>query len=435
MTHRTRIALSLLLGLFCFTGLGCEKPAIQTAQPATASIATVPVKPVKALRKPWAHANSDLTPDPRITFGELDNGLRYILHPNPKPADRVYIRLVVETGSMNESDDQQGLAHFLEHMAFNGSKNFAPSEMVSHFQRLGMAFGRDINAYTSFDVTAYNIDLPNSTPKMLNEGMTLMRDYAGDLLVLQTEIDRERGVILSEMRDAMTPEYLDSKAIFNFVAPNTPLSTRWPLGKSETVSKMNRPLFKKYINDFYTADRMTLVVTGDIEPKAIAAEIDKHFGDLKNNTVPNAELTYRPGPAVKAAANVDAKLSMTEVSLMCLKPFDKTPDSVAAQIEGFRRRCALAMVNQRLSQTALDDKKILDLEASWYPFIGYCDLADLTAEGKAEDIDHLVKTLDTSIRQAITYGFTDQDITAAKARMLQNLEKLVEADPTRKSGP
>ena len=129
----------------------------------------------------WPQENSDLKPDPKAVFGKLDNGLRYVILPNKEPPGRASIRIYMDVGSLMEEDDQQGMAHYLEHMAFNGSRHFPGGEMVEYFQRLGMGFGADTNAHTSFKETVYMLELPKVETKMLGEGMQLFRDYLDGL--------------------------------------------------------------------------------------------------------------------------------------------------------------------------------------------------------------------------------------------------------------
>src|SRR5580658_1250112 len=143
---------------------------------------------------------SDLRPDPAARFGALPNGLRYVVLANPEPRNRASLRLLVLSGSLEERDDQRGLAHFLEHMAFNGSRHFPPGTLVAYFQRLGMSFGGDTNAYTSFDHTAFKIELPNVRPATVGEGLKVFADMAESLLLRPDMIEKERPIILSEER-------------------------------------------------------------------------------------------------------------------------------------------------------------------------------------------------------------------------------------------
>jgi zinc protease len=157
--------------------------------------------------QPWPHDHSDLNPDPAATFGRLPNGFRYVLMNNRRPENRVSLHLYVGAGSLNETDTQQGVAHFLEHMLFNGSTHFPPGELVRYFQSIGMQFGNDANAHTGFDETVYDIILPAGDEQNLKKGLLVVSDYAMGALLLEEEVQRESGVILSEMRSRDSTDY------------------------------------------------------------------------------------------------------------------------------------------------------------------------------------------------------------------------------------
>src|SRR6267142_230242 len=149
---------------------------------------------------PFPQAASDLKADPAARFGTLPNGLRYVVRANKEPKERASLRLMIETGSLHETEDQRGLAHFLEHRAFNGSEHYAANTLIEFFQRMGMNFGGDTNANTGFERTVYQLELPDTKPATLAEGLQVFSDYAGGLLLQPAEIDKERGIILSEKR-------------------------------------------------------------------------------------------------------------------------------------------------------------------------------------------------------------------------------------------
>ena len=172
----------------------------------------------------WAHNTSDLKPDPSVTFGVLKNGIRYAIMPNSEPPKRISMRLFVDAGSLMESKEQQGLAHFIEHMAFNGTKNFPAGEMVEYFQRLGMSFGGDTNAHTSFKETVYKLELPKPEKDMIDRGMLLFRDYADGMLMSNEEIEKERGVILSELITRDSAEWRTQKEAYKFALPDSLIS-------------------------------------------------------------------------------------------------------------------------------------------------------------------------------------------------------------------
>ena len=183
---------------------------------------------------------SDLKPDPAARFGRLENGVRYIILSNHEPKDRASLRLLILAGSLNEKDDQRGLAHFLEHMAFNGSTHYPPGTLVEFFQRMGMRFGADINAHTSFDRTVYQLELAHADNTTVVEGMRVFSDYAGGLLLGDEQIDKERGVILSEKRARDSAGYRNFVAEFEAMLGTTLLPRRLAIGLPEVITKARR---------------------------------------------------------------------------------------------------------------------------------------------------------------------------------------------------
>ena len=217
----------------------------------------------------WAHLDSDVAVDSTVTFGTLENGMRYAILPNAEPPGRVSLRLHVDSGSLSESEDQRGLAHFLEHMVFNGSKHFPDASLlIPKMQRLGIAFGAHANAYTSFDETVYMLDLPNIEEDTLDLAFTVMRDFAftvmrdfADGALLETdEIDKERGVVLAEMnsRDSVQMRLLEQR--LEFLMPNFLASQRLPIGLESVIAGAPRDRFATYYSDNYTAQNIAFII-------------------------------------------------------------------------------------------------------------------------------------------------------------------------------
>ncbi|MEZ0277280.1 MAG: M16 family metallopeptidase, partial [Roseimicrobium sp.] len=222
--------------------------------------------PATSRAEVWPHEVSDLKPDGKAVFGRLENGLRYIIYPNKFPvAGRASVRLFMDAGSLMEEDDQQGMAHFLEHMAFNGSKRFAAGTMVERFQRLGMGFGADTNAHTSFKETVYKLELPRVDEKMFTEAFELFRDDLDGMLMGQEEIDKERGVILSEKLARDSVDTRTMEAGYKFALPESLIPFRMPIGVDETLKKMGRPRFVDFYEKWYTPKRAVVVVAGDVD--------------------------------------------------------------------------------------------------------------------------------------------------------------------------
>ncbi|MCF6312167.1 MAG: insulinase family protein, partial [Verrucomicrobiales bacterium] len=214
---------------------------------------------------PLAQDKSDVKADPAVKWGVLENGMRYAIMKNAEPPKRVSMRLYIDAGSLMEQDNQQGLAHFLEHMAFNGTKHYPAGEMVEYFQRLGMAFGADTNAHTGFKETVYKLEMPDSDPKLLSQGFQLMRDYADGMLLGAPEIDKERGVIMSEKRTRDSVGWRTFVKQLEFILPEALISHRLPIGKAEVIEKAPRDRFVEFYKKWYTPDRMAFVVVGEVD--------------------------------------------------------------------------------------------------------------------------------------------------------------------------
>jgi zinc protease len=195
---------------------------------------------VPAAPPTFAQETSDLQPDPAAHWGRLPNGIRYVILANREPRARASLRLVVGSGSLYETDAQRGLAHFLEHMAFNGSAHYAPGTLVEYFQRIGMGFGNDTNAQTSFDGTVYLLELPDTQPHTLVEGFQVFADYAGGLLLDPKEIDKERGIILAEKRTRDSVDYRTWVDEHEFLLAEALFPKRMPIGVADIIEHAGR---------------------------------------------------------------------------------------------------------------------------------------------------------------------------------------------------
>ena len=201
---------------------------------------------------------SDLQPDPAAAFGALPNGIRYVILPNREPKDRASLRLLVLSGSLEETEGQRGLAHYLEHMAFNGSTHHPPGTLVEYFQRLGMSFGGDTNAYTSFERTVYMIELPDTRPATVAEGLGVFADMAGGLLLRPDMIAKERPIILSEKRTRDSADYRQFVASYGFLLPDSLLPRRMPIGQQEVIDRASRDDFADLYDAWYRPERMEI---------------------------------------------------------------------------------------------------------------------------------------------------------------------------------
>jgi zinc protease len=299
----------------------------------------------------WPQAHSDLKADPAIRFGVLPSGMRYAIMKNATPPGQVSMRLRFNVGSLMERDDQQGLAHFLEHMAFNGSTNVPGRDaMVKDLERLGLAFGADTNAGTDFDATTYKFDLPKSDDQTVDTSLTLLREIAGNLTLDQAAMEKERGVILSEERLRDTPSYRIFKTRFGFLMQGQRPSGRFPIGLVPVIQSAKADLIADIYHRYYRPERATLVIVGDIDPAAIEAKIKARFGDWQGQGPAGAD----PDLGKVAPRSADFKVAVeagspTTFEIAWVSPPDLSPDSVAKQKCQIIERLALAVLNRRLA--------------------------------------------------------------------------------------
>jgi len=227
----------------------------------------------RAAAADWPQQHSDVPADKSVLFGTLPNGMRYAITRNATPKGAVSMWLNIASGSLQESDAQQGLAHFLEHMAFRGSRHVPEAEVWPGLQRLGMAIGADANAGTAQNYTVYQFNFPRSDAATIDAGLLRLRDIASDLTLAQTAMDAERGAILSEERLRDTPAYRAAKQMVQLFFPNDVLNSRWSIGQTDVIKNAPVALVRDYYNAFYRPDQATLIVVGEIDPAEIGAKI------------------------------------------------------------------------------------------------------------------------------------------------------------------
>lgn len=301
----------------------------------------------------WPQARSDVQADPDVRFGALPNGMRYAIRKQSIPAGQAAIRLYIGAGSLEESDQQQGLAHFLEHMAFKGSKAVPENDMIKILQRHGLAFGADTNASTGFSQTVYKLNLPHADEGTVDTSLMLMREIASNLTLSQEAMDRERGVVLSEERTRDTPGYRILKSRFAFLFPGQRLPTRYPIGKVEVLKTAPVSQIADFYHRYYRPDRAVLVVVGDFDPAAMEAKIKTRFGDWTpvGPAGPDPDLgKVRPrGAAAKLVIEPGAPLGL---QMTWVRPPDLRPDSLAKRREDLVRILGFQVMNRRFQALA-----------------------------------------------------------------------------------
>jgi zinc protease len=362
----------------------------------------------------------DFAPDPAIKYGTLPNGMRYAIQRWPTPKGEASIRLRFAAGSYMERDEQSGLMHFLEHMAFNGSENVPESEFDKMMSREGLAFGPDTNAYTSWDETVYQLDMPNAAKVSI--GLNLMRETAGRLLLDDGAIDRERGIIQSEERSRDGPGFRVFKAFGAQAFAGTQAMPRLPIGDMKVVREAKRDLFVDLYKRYYTPKRAFLVVVGDFDPAIIEAEIVKQFSDWVQPTpeAPDPSLgTLAPAPgSVKLFIEAQAP---SNVQLFNVKPFENVADNSLNRRKDVLLELAETIVSERLEKIARREGSPItsaSFDSEWY--FKVAQIAAISAAPKdPSKWREALDIIDLELRRALTHGFTKVEFDAALADLKQ----------------
>ncbi len=393
--------------------------------------------PLLAFAADFPHETSDLPVDPGVIWGKLDNGLRYARQHNPEPRGRVSARLAVKVGSIYENENQRGLAHFLEHMAFNGSEHFPSANVVEFFQKLGMEFGGDTNASTGFDRTVYQLELPDTKPDTLRQSLTFFADVAGGLLLDPKEIDKERGIILSEKRARDSVGLRTFQAELEFLVPETRFPQRLPIGLEKVIQSANRARFAEFYNAWYRPERMVLILVGDFDPAAVEPLIKELFAPLaaRAPALPEPRLgSVAPSDDLVALLHTEKEAGSTNVALETVVPYAFEPDTAANRLKELPRTLALSMLNRRLS--ILSKKEGAPFLSGLVGVTEQFDFfrnASIELNCRPDQWSAALAVAEQELRRALDFGFQPEELAEAVADMKNSLEQAVQTAPTRHS--
>ena len=383
----------------------------------------------------WPQEHSDLKPDPSVVYGRLDNGMRYVLKPNDTPKGRVSLRLLVAAGSLMETEDQRGLAHFLEHMAFKGSQNMPAGDLVQYLQRLGMAFGADTNARTSFEDTVYQLELPSNDAGLVDKSLVVMRETADRLLILAAELDKERGVILSEKRLRDTPEYRATVTNLGFLLPDSSIPQRFPIGLDTVIETAPRQRLVDFYRTWYRPERITLIVVGAIDPKAFAETIKARFDSMRAVTPPRPNPDIGTiAPRVAAARLFSDPDGQTRVSLESASYADPGADTRASRERDTALYLANGVVSRRLASLALQSgASFINGSAQYNDLLRFARIASVEMQCKPDQWQPALATAEQEMRRALTYGFTAAELDEQKKNLVSLFEQQAKGAATRES--
>jgi len=365
--------------------------------------------------------------DPDLKIGKLKNGLTYYIKKNAKPENRVELRLVVNAGSILENDDQQGLAHFLEHMCFNGTKNFKKSELVDFLEKAGVKFGAHLNAYTSFDETVYMLQLPTDKPELLNKGYQVLEDWAHNVLLEKEEIEKERGVVIEEWRLGLGANERMRQKYFPVLLKGSKYAERLPIGKEEIVAKCDPQLIRDFYKDWYRPDLMAVVVVGDIDVSATEKQIIDHFNNIPAVKKPKERKEFDiPDNDEPLVSIVTDKENTYTVVSMYIKHPNTDPTTVGAYKESLKAQLYSAMLNARIKEiTQKPDAPFVFASSSYGGFLGRSKSAYSSfAVPKENKIDEALETLVAENERVKQHGFTASELEREKKTLLARYEKM-----------
>ena len=384
----------------------------------------------------WPHEKSDLLSDPALIFGKLPNGFRYVLMENHRPKDRVSMHLDIQAGSMHESDNQQGLAHFLEHMLFNGSTNFKPGELVKYFQSIGMQFGPDANAHTGFHETVYDMLLPDGDREDIEKGLVVMKDFAEGALLLPSEIDKERRVVLAEKRTRDSASYRTYITTLNFEFPHARISKRLPIGKEEILKKVDHKRLKEFYDTWYRPEKMILVMVGDFDAKLATSLIEEKFSSLSTRAPPKLwpDLGEINHLGIKSFYHFEKESGNTTISIEAVEKVLQKPDSFAFQKNRLIKNIADRIVQNRLdAMVSKADTPFTSASIGSGILLHQIKYAEITAECSPKNWKRSLFLIEQTLRKALKFGFAKSELERVKKDLISDLDNAVKKASTRNS--
>jgi zinc protease len=362
--------------------------------------------------------------DAAIRTGTLPNGLTFFIRRNVEPANRAALRLAVKAGSIDEADDQRGLAHLLEHMAFNGSEHFKAGELVSYLESIGSRFGPDVNAYTSFDETVYMLEVPTDRPDIINRGFEALSDFAGGIELNTAEIDKERGVVIEEWRLRQGAQSRMQDAQLQGLFGESRYTNRLPIGTPEILKSFPAQRIRDFYRDHYRADRMAVIVVGDIDPAAMEKQIRQHFSGLA--TRPPATRTVYPVPAhreTRYVATSDREAQASSVSIVHKRPLEMFR-TVGDYRRSLLRSLVDQMINSRFGEIArTPEARFLGASAGDQTLGQTVEGFTVSARVKDGGIAEGTAALAEEIARLKQHGFGDAELDRAKKGMIAGLER------------
>ena len=381
-------------------------------------------------------AEMPLPHDPQILMGTLENGISYYIMQNARPANRAELRLYVDAGSILEDEDQLGLAHFTEHMAFNGTTHFGRSEVVDYLASIGMGFANGLNAMTSYDFTMYQLKIPTDDSEQLEKSFLILSDMANQVSFLPDELESERGVIIEEWRMGQNAQSRIGDAISKVRFAGSRYATRAPIGTYEIISTFERDKIVRFYEDWYRPDLQSVVVIGDLEVETARTLVEQYFGNIpaRENPRPREIFEVPNHPAARAVVATDPEYPYSTITASWNRDAT-TYNTVGDFYRDLHEKLFFNMLNARYEELIQDENPPFSVAyGSSGSMLKGLNSTDLTAySGEGKNLEAL-RTLLTEAERVRRHGFTESELDRAKLRLTRRLEKAVEESSTRESG-
>lgn len=365
--------------------------------------------------------------DPKVKIGRLPNGMTYYIRHNIKPEKRVELRLVVNAGSVLEDHDQLGLAHFMEHMNFNGTKHFPKNELVSYLQSIGVEFGADLNAYTSFDETVYMLPVPTDKPELVDKGLEILEDWAHNALLDSTEIEKERGVVIEEWRLSRGADERMMKQTLPVQYKGSLYADRLPIGNKTSLETFSHAALKRFYSDWYRPDLQAIIAVGDIDVSEMEQKIIKTFGGIPAATNPRKRESFNVPDHNETLSVVakDKETAFPAVEIMYKKEVlpETTVGDYARYMNG---QIFTGMLNNRFRELSLKPNPPFVGAGSYYgsSYARTKDAYQLYANTSDTGIARTINTLLEENRRVLLYGFNSSEFNLQKKQVLSTYEKM-----------
>ncbi|MBD2703652.1 insulinase family protein [Spirosoma sp. BT702] len=369
--------------------------------------------------------NLPIPVDPAVKVGKLPNGLTYYIRKNVEPKNRAELRLVIRAGSVLETDNQQGLAHFMEHMEFNGTKNFPKNELVNFLQTAGVRFGADLNAYTGFDETVYQLPVPTDSVKLFREAFQILEDWAHNATIDPTEVDKERGVVLEERRLGRGAGQRMRDQYFPALLNNSQYSKRLPIGTEQVLTTFRPETLREFYKDWYRPDLMAVIAVGDFDTKEVEGIIREKFSRIPvvKNPKPRTEYEIPAHKDTKVVIVTDPEQPNTVIQVIYKRPEIKEKNLNDLR-EGIKRGFFNTMLGNRIQElTQRSDPPFLGGYSNYSDFLGNLDAFTSIAVAKEGNVEKAIRAVLDENARVKQFGFTATELARAKQEFMTNVEQ------------